>query len=133
MKYLLDTNAIIALLKGNSVLVARIKAHRPDAFGVSSIVMHELYYGAYKSRRLDANLERVEALRFETVDFDAEDARVAGQIRAQLASAGMPVGPYDVLIAGQAMARSLRLISRNMREFSRINGLAVEDWETAPD
>lgn len=129
MKFLLDTNAVIALMKGNASLLSRLKAHRPTDFGLPAIVMHELFYGAYKSQRVEANIERVEALRFEVLDFDGEDARCAGLVRAQLAAAGVPIGPYDVLIAGQAMARELTLISRNLGEFSRVRGLLVEDWE----
>jgi tRNA(fMet)-specific endonuclease VapC len=88
-----------------------------------------LFYGAYKGRRRAENLARVEALQFEVVEFDREDARQAGEIRAALAAAGTPIGPYDVLIAGQAMARALTLITHNTREFERVPGLHVEDWE----
>lgn len=63
------------------------------------------------------------------LDFDSEDARAAGLLRAQLARAGTPVGPYDALIGGQALARDLTVITRNFREFARISGLRVENWE----
>ena len=128
MKFLLDTNAVIALLKGDPDFMARLKKHRPEDFGLSAIVLHELFYGAFKSQRVAANLERVEELRFEPVDFDREDARSAGEIRAQLAKSGSPIGPYDVLIAGQARARDLTLITHNVREFQRVAGIRVESW-----
>jgi tRNA(fMet)-specific endonuclease VapC len=64
------------------------------------------------------------------VDFDGDDARQAGVLRAQLASQGRSIGPYDVLIAGQALARGLILVSHNTREFGRVPDLQVEDWET---
>lgn len=131
MKYLLDANAIIAILKGEPAMLARLRTHQPADFGLPSIVAHELYYGAYKSQRAAANLARVEALQFEVVAFDAEDAQHAGEIRAQLAAAGTPIGPYDVLSAGQARARQLVLITHNMREFVRVAGLQVEDWHAA--
>jgi tRNA(fMet)-specific endonuclease VapC len=67
-------------------------------------------------------------LRFEILEFDAEDARCSGEIRAYLAKSGRPIGPLDVLIAGQAKARSLILLTHNRREFDRVEGLAVEDW-----
>jgi tRNA(fMet)-specific endonuclease VapC len=92
-------------------------------------VAHELFYGAYKGQRKAENLARVDELRFETLDFDREDARCAGEIRASLANAGHAIGPYDVLIAGQALARSLILITHNTGEFSRVPGLTLEDWE----
>ncbi|KAI3603014.1 VapC toxin protein (plasmid) [Cupriavidus necator H850] len=128
MKYLLDANAVIAMLKGERTLLERLRAHLPTDFGLPSIVAHELYYGAYKSQRAAANLGRIEALQFEVVPFDAEDAQHAGEIRAQLAAAGTPIGPYDVLIAGQARARNLILVTHNVREFARVAQLNVEDW-----
>jgi tRNA(fMet)-specific endonuclease VapC len=129
MKYLLDTNAVIAILKGEPSVLTRLRTHLPPDFGLPSIVAHELYYGAFKSQRPAGNLARVEALQFEVVSFDAEDAQHAGEIRARLAAAGTPIGPYDALIAGQARARQLTLVTHNVREFSRVDGLLVEDWQ----
>jgi tRNA(fMet)-specific endonuclease VapC len=126
---LLDANAVIALLKGQERFLARLRRHRPEAFAISSIVAHELYYGAYKSERSKESLARVEALAFAVLEFDQEDARAAGELRAQLARAGTPIGPYDVLIAGQAMARGLILITHNQKEFQRVSGLRIEDWK----
>ncbi|MFT0169815.1 type II toxin-antitoxin system VapC family toxin [Paraburkholderia mimosarum] len=129
MKYLLDTNAVIAILKGEPVMLGRLRAHLPSDFGLPSIVMDELYYGAHKSQRAADNLARVEALQFEVVPFDAEDAQHAGELRARLAAAGTPIGPYDALIAGQARARGLVLVTHNVREFARVGDLQVEDWQ----
>jgi tRNA(fMet)-specific endonuclease VapC len=129
MKYLLDSNAIIALLKGQPRFLARLRQHQPQDFGIPSIVMHELYYGAYKGQRKVENVDLVDALQFEVVDFDREDARQAGELRAQLAAAGTPIGPYEVMIAGQAVARALALVTHNLREFQRVPELRVEDWE----
>jgi tRNA(fMet)-specific endonuclease VapC len=95
---------------------------RPSDVGVPSIVAHELFYGAYRSQRVNENLARVEALQFETLDFDHADARQAGQIRAALHMAGTPIGPYDVLIAGQTLARDLTLVTHNLREYKRVAG-----------
>jgi tRNA(fMet)-specific endonuclease VapC len=67
-------------------------------------------------------------LDFKVLGFDANDARHAGQVRASLAAAGTPIGPYDVLIAGQALARNLTLVTSNVREFRRVPGLRVKDW-----
>lgn len=129
MRFLLDTNAVIALMKGQAGFLARLRRYETGDFGLSTVVLHELYYGAYKSQRVAANLARIEALRFETVDFCPEDARRAGELRAALAAAGTPIGPYDALIAGQALARGLTLVTRNSGEFARVAGLRVEDWE----
>ena len=130
MKYLLDANAVIGLLGGNAGLLAKVHQHVPEDFGVSAIAAHELFYGAYKSQRRAQNLARVDGLQFVVLEFDQEDARQAGEIRAALAAAGTPIGPYDVLIAGQARARGLILVTYNTGEFSRVNGLDVEDWQT---
>jgi len=129
MKFLLDTNAVIALMQGHPGFRAELERHQPQDFALSSIVAHELYYGAYKSQRVETTLARVAGLRFEMLDFDREDAICAGKIRAQLALAGTPIGPFDSLIAGQAMARSLTVITHNRREFDRISGLRIEDWQ----
>lgn len=132
MRYLLDANAIIALLHDTTSPIARrVRRHAPRDFGVSAVVIHELYYGAFKSQRVEQNVARVDALQFSVVEFDEEDARQAGQIRAHLASKGTPIGPYDVLIAGQARARELTLVTHNTSEFQRVPGLAVEDWKAS--
>ena len=96
---------------------------------MSAIAAHELFFGACKSQRTAYNVGRVDRLQFEIVEFDQEDSRQAGAIRATLAAAGTPLGPYDVLIAGQARARDLILITHNTGEFSRVDGLRIEDWE----
>lgn len=129
MRYLLDTNAVIAAMKGQSGVMARLHALSPQEVGISSMVLHELYYGAYKSERRQQNIDRVARLQFEVLAFDSEDAQAAGEIRAALAQQGKPIGPYDVLIAGQAKARDLVLVSHNMAEFVRVPGLRLEDWE----
>lgn len=130
MKYLLDTNAVIALLKNSSPSLAeRLRQCAPGEVCVSSIVIHELYYGAYKSQRQQRNLEVLDRLAFEVLEFSREDARQAGRVRAELAQLGTPVGPYDALIAGQASQRGLVLVTRNGREFTRVKDLRWEDWE----
>lgn len=128
MKFLLDSNAVIALLRGDAGFLSRLRTHAPADFGMPAIVAHELFYGAYKGLRRAENLARVEALQFEVVVFDHEDARQAGEIRALLTASGKPIGPYDVLIAGQALARGPTLITHNTREFARVPGLKIEDW-----
>jgi len=129
VKYLLDTNAVIGLTKGVPGLEHRIHREDPTDAGLSVIVLHELYFGAYKGRRVAANLNAIADLNFEVVEFGKQDARNAGEIRASLATRGRPIGPYDVLLAGQALARGLVLVTRNTREFSGVKGLRVEDWE----
>lgn len=129
MSYLLDTNAVIALMEAQRPLFDRVRRLAPSNFRVSTIVTHELYFGAYHGRRTNETLERLDGLRFEILDFDSGDARRSAEIRAMLARNGTPIGPYDVLIAGQALNRGLTLITRNTREFALVEGLVVEDWE----
>jgi tRNA(fMet)-specific endonuclease VapC len=129
VRFLLDSNAVIALLQGRPGLLARVHQHQPDDFGLPAIVAHELFYGAYKSQTPARNLARLDQLQFEVLAFDHDDARCAGDIRAALAAIGQPIGPYDVLIAGQALARDLTLITHNTSEFRRVPRLLWEDWE----
>lgn len=130
MRYLLDANAVIALLNDkDSCPALRARQNKPGDIGISAIVSHELFYGAFKSRRAEHNVALVDGLQFEVLDFDKEDSRQAGEIRAALAVKGTPIGPYDVLIAGQAMARNLILVTHNTDEFGRVPGLQIEDWE----
>ena len=129
MRYLLDTNACIALLNDTSPpLAARLRRHAPADIGLPAPVACELYYGACKSRQAHRNLELLDRMAFEIVPFDAGDARAAGAIRAELEAAGQPIGPYDLSIAGQARARSLVLVTANSREFEKVDGLECEDW-----
>lgn len=130
-RWLLDTNAVIALLTHRSdALLRRVEACAPSTLAVSSVVAHELYYGAYRSRKVAFNLETLRLLFSDlaVLDLDREDARAAGEIRAELARLGSPIGPYDVLNAGQAKARELGLVTNNVGEFGRVAGLSVEDW-----
>jgi tRNA(fMet)-specific endonuclease VapC len=132
--YLLDTNACIALINGTQASVRRRfqrTAARDSVILVSSIVAYELWYGVGKSQRKEANTQRLEAFLagpLEWTPFDDDDARAAGDVRAELEAAGTPIGAYDVLLAGQARRRGATLVTSNVREFGRVKGLKWEDW-----
>ena len=134
MTYLLDTNACIALINGTPKDVRRRfqRAIAKEAtILVSSVVAFELWYGAAKSLRKEANVQRLDAFLagpLEWTLFDEEDAREAGMVRAELEIGGKPIGAYDVLIAGQARRRDATLVTSNVREFDRVAGLTCEDW-----
>lgn len=133
ISHLFDTNAVIALIgRRSDKLANRVLQNAEGTIGLPSIVAHELYFGAQKSAKVQHNLETLRLLfsDFPILDFDQRDAFVAGEIRAALAVKGTPIGPYDVLIAGQAKARGLMLVTNNLGEFSRVDGLRVEDWST---
>jgi len=134
LNYLLDTNACIALINGTPALVRR-RFERAVSGGanifVSSVVAFELWYGIAKSSRPQLNTQRLETFLAGPVSalpFDSEDALVAGSIRATLESSGKPIGAYDLLIAGQAVARQLTLVTANVSEFSRVKQLNWQDW-----
>lgn len=99
-----------------------------EGVGASSLVMFELMFGAFNSARAAENLNRLAQLAFPILDFDENDAKAAGEIRAALRRAGTPIGPCDLLIAGQAKACGLVLITSNRSEFARVDELRVEDW-----
>jgi tRNA(fMet)-specific endonuclease VapC len=134
VNYLLDTNACIALMNGAPAAV-RTRFERAvrarSQVCISSVVAFELWYGIAKSVRVEVNTERFQALLSSSIlvlQFDNDDARAAGSIQAALEAAGKPIGAYDYLIAGQALARQLTLVTANVSEFSRVKGLSWEDW-----
>jgi tRNA(fMet)-specific endonuclease VapC len=130
MHYLLDANAVIALLNDSRSAVARrVRRERLSDIAIPTIVAHELYYGALKSLQQAFNVARLDGLRFPVLELDREDAIVAAELRTLLTAAGTPIGPYDTLIAGQAVARNLILVTHNTREFGRVPRLQLEDWE----
>jgi tRNA(fMet)-specific endonuclease VapC len=134
VSYLLDTNICIALINGTSNPVRQRyfqTARRGSVPSTSSIVVHELWYGVAKSGRVAQNANRLATFLNSAVsvfDYTERDAQAAGEIRAELERQGQRIGEYDTLIAGQAFSRNLILVTANTREFSRINGLVVEDW-----
>ena len=104
---------------------------RRDSICISSLALCELWYGAYRSSRVEENAETLR--RFlrgpvEVVRFDEEDAHAAGEIRAELARTGMPIGSYDTLIAGQGLSKGLTVVTSNLSEFQRVEGLPCQDW-----
>ena len=136
MDYLLDTNACIALNKGNP---ASVRSRLAKAVGsgarvwVPTIVLYELWYGVAKSVRAKKNAEDLGTFLAGPVgvlDFQEGDAREAGRVRAALERMGKPIGAYDVLIAGQAISRKLTVVTANTKEFARVQGLEWEDWGT---
>jgi tRNA(fMet)-specific endonuclease VapC len=129
VSYLLDTNAVIALLRGVAPVARKARFVGSGGLLLSTIVRHELYFGAYGSDQTNETLRRIDGLALEVVAFDDVDARVAAELRSILKRAGTPIGPLDTLIAGQALARDLTLVTRNTREFLRVPDLRVENWE----
>lgn len=134
MNYLLDTNAVVALLRNKPAGVRERyrEAQKSGSYlAVSSVVLFELWYGVEKSSRVQENTERLRILLsgdLDLLDFDDLDAQVAGRVRAALEKIGTPIGAYDLLIAGQALRRGLTVVTANTSEFSRVTDLSWEDW-----
>ena len=132
MIYLLDSNACIRYLNGQSESIRRnLEARQPEEIVLCSVVKAELIYGAVKSARLESNLEKLRrfAEPFASLPFDDGAAEVYGRIRTRLERSGRPIGPNDLLIAAIAIAHDATLVSHNTGEFSRIEDLRYEDWE----
>ena len=130
--YLLDTNTCIRFLNGTSLPVqARFRASSPNLLKLCSLVKAELLYGAAHSSHPHRNLDLMERFfaGYESFPFDDAAAAAYGRIRQDLAAAGTPIGPIDLLIAAVAVSRNLVLVSHNTREFSRVPNLNLEDWE----
>ena len=134
MNYLLDTNVCIALinLSSSKVRLRFAQAAKGKAsISTSCIVVHELWYGVAKSHLFAQNARAFEVFfsrDIAVLDYSAKDAQAAAEIRADLERRRKRIGRYDTLIAGQALARNLILVTANTREFGRVKGLTVEDW-----
>lgn len=131
MRYLLDTNVWVDYLNQRfESVTARIQRADPEELGLSTVVLAELRYGADKSQRPARNHARIDVLIQEIpgLDFDETAAAAFGQLRTALEAQGSPIGPYDMMIAAQALSRGLVLVTDNVREFGRVKGLQVENW-----
>ncbi len=134
MTYLLDTNIVIALLRNRPARVReRLRQAVADkaAITVSSVVLFELWYGVARSGQRDENARRLRVFLsadIGVVPFEEGDTTIAGDLRAALESNGTTIGPYDLLIAAQAMRTGATLAAANVTEFARVPGLSWEDW-----
>jgi tRNA(fMet)-specific endonuclease VapC len=130
LRYMLDTNLCIRVLRDRPKGLRDRFNTNANTLCISTIVLNELLYGAEKSQRPDDNRREVERLsaRVDVLPFDQEAAAHAAEIRASLERLGNPIGGYDVLIAGHARSRGLIVVTGNLSEFSRVDGLRSEDW-----
>ena len=132
LRWMLDTNLCIRVLRDRPAGVRERFNREADAMCISTIVMTELLHGAEKSNRPAENRRAVEqfAARLAVLPFDEPAAAHAANIRATLETQGMPIGGYDLLIAGHARSQGLVVVTGNLREFDRVDGLRSEDWLT---
>lgn len=131
MKFLLDTNiCIYALKRRPPEVLARLRSIHPEDLGISVVTVLELRQGAEKSQVSERTHARLDAFMapLRIVPFEEKDAWEGAKIRARLQRLGTPIGDYDCLIAASARARDLVLVSNNLREFDRVDGLRTENW-----
>ena len=130
LKYMLDTNICIFTIENKPEHVRDAFNRHHGQLCMSSVSLMELIYGAEKSSSPERNLAVVEGFsaRLEVLPYDEMAATHTGQLRAELALNGTPIGPYDQLIAGHARSRGLIVVTNNRRQFDRVAGLRVEDW-----
>jgi tRNA(fMet)-specific endonuclease VapC len=136
VSYLLDTDTCIAIIEDRPARARRRLGEAVAAgaaIAVPTVALFELWFGVARSAptRKPANEARLREFLsgpLEVLPFEAGDARLAGQIRETLRAAGTPIGAYDLLIAGQALARGFTVATSNVREFARVNGLSVANW-----
>ena len=128
--FLLDTDTIIYSLKGNDCVVRNLEGHQHDPLKISVISLMELYYGAYKSQRTNANLAKVRRIEkaFHTIPVDFFISETFGMIKSHLESQGTPLDDFDLIIAATALAHNLILVTNNEKHFQRIDGLKLENW-----
>jgi tRNA(fMet)-specific endonuclease VapC len=131
MKYLLDTNICIYIIKKKpEEVIKRFLKMKPDSVAISSITVSELYYGVAKSSKPNENTIALEQfiLPLTVINYNKEDSIAYGKLRAKLEQKGKLIGAMDMLIAAQALSRDLILITNNEREFKKIEGLSFENW-----
>jgi tRNA(fMet)-specific endonuclease VapC len=131
VKYMLDTNICVRVLRDRPENLRERFNADASSLSISSVILYELLYGAAKSARPVENRHAVEAFaeRLKVLDFDSDAAAHAGEIRAELERRGTLIGGYDMLIAGHARSRGLVIVTGNLREFQRVDGLRCENWE----
>jgi tRNA(fMet)-specific endonuclease VapC len=129
--YILDTDICIYLNNNHPEnVVKRMQQIQMDEIGISSVTVFELIHGALKSQKVSHNLNQINQLRqmISVLDLDTNAAEHAAKIRRELETLGTPIGPFDILIAGQALSLNAILVTNNTREFSRVKGLKLENW-----
>ena len=130
MKYLLDTNICVYWLKGNEQIEQKVLSVGIDNISISFINVSELYYGAYKSQRVDENLATIRQFtdRVTVIESDESVSEEFGNLKASLESAGMVIDDADIFIASCARVYGLTLVTNNVKHFRRIKGFKLDNW-----
>jgi len=128
--YILDTNMLIYFFKGIGRVAEGLLSKAPKDIGIPSIVLFEIMVGIEKSTSPGKRKKQLGQLSgaVNILSFGHKEAEQAALIRAKLERQGLPIGPYDVLIAATALSNRSTLVTHNVKEFSRVEGLQIEDW-----
>ena len=128
--YLLDTNIVIYCLKGHKVVNQNLRIHLNDPISISVITLMELYYGVYKSQKVESNLAKIKALEssIDIIALGKEVVEIFGIYKAKLERSGVPLDDFDLILAACAMTHNLVLVTNNTKHFKRIEGLRMADW-----
>ncbi len=133
--YLLDTDTIIFSLKGHTALEKNLQQHFHDPIKICVVTLMELYYGAYKSQRVESNLAKIKTLEnsLEIVPIGKESVEIFGIYKAKLEKSGTPLDDFDLILASCALAQNLVLVTNNIKHFERIEGLKFTNWMVYPE
>ena len=128
--YLLDTDIIIYSLKGNEIVRRNLRLHLNDPIKISAVTLMELYYGAYKSKRVANNLAKIKTIEntLEIISISRELVEIFGILKSNLEKAGKPLDDFDLILASTAMTHNLTIVTNNEKHFRRIDGLKIENW-----
>ncbi|MCH7732220.1 MAG: type II toxin-antitoxin system VapC family toxin [Candidatus Marinimicrobia bacterium] len=128
--YLLDTDTIIYSLKGNKAVKNELQKHLHDPLKLSVITLMELYYGAYKSQKMESNIAKIKTIEtsLDILPINQELVEVFGMLKSKLEKAGKGLDDFDLIIASTALTHNLVLVTNNEKHFQRITGLEIENW-----
>lgn len=132
--YLLDTDTIIYILKGNRVFENNLQRHYHDPIKISVITLMELYYGAYKSQKVTSNLAKIKTLQnsLEIIPLGQEIGEIFGIQKANLEKRGTSLDDFDLILGCSALAHNLTLVTNNSKHFKKIEGLKLTNWTEEP-
>jgi len=128
--YLLDTDMIIYSLKADEAVRRNLRRHLHDPIKISTVTLMELYYGAYKSKKIANNLAKIKTIEntFEIIPVSRELVEIFGVLKSGLEKVGKPLDDFDLILASTAMSHNLTIVTNNEKHFGRIDGLKIENW-----
>jgi tRNA(fMet)-specific endonuclease VapC len=132
--YLLDTDILIYSLKGHETVKSNLTSHLQDPMGISAVTLMELYYGAYKSQKVESNLAKVKTIEntIEIIPVNQILVEIFGLLKSKLENEGTRLDDFDLILAATALTHNFVLVTNNEKHFSSIDGLKIENWSNTP-